>query len=83
MGYYSDGETVKPSFDPNNAMTRAEVGVMLSRLLRGNTYAGTEEMRYQNHLQALQKYQIMHSISSPLMLEIRKNVMVLLFRIGI
>jgi hypothetical protein len=34
MGYYSDGKTIKPTFNVNNEMTRAEVGVILSRMLR-------------------------------------------------
>jgi hypothetical protein len=39
MGYRSDGLTQKPHFDPNDKITRAEVATVISRMLRGNTYA--------------------------------------------
>jgi hypothetical protein len=38
MGYYADGIEVQPSFRPNDTMTRAEVGTLLSRLLWGDLY---------------------------------------------
>jgi hypothetical protein len=38
MGYYSDGETIKESFLPNDNITRAEVATTISRMLRGNKY---------------------------------------------
>jgi hypothetical protein len=50
MGYYSDGETTKERFFPNGDITRAEVATIISRMLRGNIYKGTEEERYQKHL---------------------------------
>jgi len=34
MGYYSDGETQKDAFSPNDRITRAEVATILSRMLR-------------------------------------------------
>jgi hypothetical protein len=81
MGYYSDGKTVKPMFNTNGTVTRAEIGVILSRILRGNTYAGTEQEWYQKHLQALHKRGIMNFISEPMMLELRGNTLLMLQRI--
>jgi hypothetical protein len=37
MGYYSDGETIKETFLPNEPINRAEVATTISRMLRGNT----------------------------------------------
>jgi hypothetical protein len=82
MGYYSDGITIKSSFSPNDFLTRAEVGVILSRLLRGNKYAGTEENWYRRHLQALREEEIMQYIDAPMMQELRGNVFLMLMRIS-
>ena len=82
MGYWSNGTEVKPDFSPNQTLTRAEAGVILSRMLRGNTYAGDENKRYQDHLQALQSENIMHYISTPMMKELRGNVLLMLRRLS-
>ncbi|MEI7919553.1 MAG: hypothetical protein WCH65_05130 [bacterium] len=39
MGYETDGITKKQSFDPSEIVDRAQFGTVLSRLLRGTTYA--------------------------------------------
>ena len=82
MGYWSDGKTVKSDFSPNQTLTRAEAGVILSRLLRGNAYAGDENSWYEYHLQALQSENIMHYISTPMMKELRGNVLIMLRRLS-
>jgi hypothetical protein len=81
MGYQANGSDIQPSFRPNNFLTRAEVGVLLSRLLRGTTYAGTETQWYQSHLQALRTKDIMHVIDDPMMQELRGNALIMLKRI--
>jgi hypothetical protein len=55
MGRSFDGTEIKSAFYPNDSITLAEVATSLSRLLRGETYKGSEKWRYQNHLLALQK----------------------------
>ena len=55
MGYYSDGATQQETFSPNNPVSRAEVATILSRMLRGEKYQGSEQWRYHSHLLALQK----------------------------
>ena len=82
MGYWSNGVDIKPTFDVNDIITRAEVGVIISRLLRGNTYAGNEENRYKAHLNALNEAGIMNFISDPMMVELRGNVFIMLQRIS-
>jgi hypothetical protein len=80
MGYYSDGIIVKSTFSPNDSMTRAEVGVVLSRMLRGTSYADTEEQRYQKHLEALRKAGIMKTISNPMRKELRGTTLLMFQR---
>jgi hypothetical protein len=55
MGYWANGVDIKSAFSPNEIITRAEVATVLSRMLRGETYVGTETFWYENHLQALKK----------------------------
>ncbi|MDD3868517.1 MAG: leucine-rich repeat domain-containing protein [Candidatus Absconditabacteria bacterium] len=81
MGYRADGLTVKKEFTPYGELTRAEVGTILSRLLRGNTYnAESEDAWYENHLLALNKEKIINDISQPFMKELRGNVFLMLRR---
>ncbi|MDR0859681.1 MAG: hypothetical protein LBO09_01495 [Candidatus Peribacteria bacterium] len=49
-------------------------------MLRGNTYAGTEEQWYQKHLEALREKGIMKLIDTPMMLELRGNMFIMLMR---
>jgi hypothetical protein len=82
MGMYDDGIQVQDNFFPKNSITRAEVGTILSRLLRGTTYATQEgdETYYSRHLQALKKAGIMNFISNPDMLELRGNILLMLWK---
>ena len=82
MGYFSDGETIKPDFSPNDTITHAEVATLLSRMLRGNTYKGTEQYRYHNHLLILQKIKVLPSGSDPMHNETRGGVIEALRRIS-
>jgi hypothetical protein len=82
MGYQSDGVRMQEKFRPDDVITRAEVGTLLSRLLRGNLYAGDEEHWYQGHLLALREAGIMKVIDVPMMLELRGNMFIMLQRMG-
>jgi hypothetical protein len=82
MGYYANGVEVQPAFRPNDKITRAEVGTLLSRLLWGNTYAGDEEHWYEGHLDALREEGIMKLIEVPMMWELRGNMFIMLMRMG-
>jgi hypothetical protein len=78
MGYWANGRDEKSAFSPNALITKAEVATVISRLLRGTTYAGTEEFWYHSHLLALKKAGIMIDDTAPLNREIRKNVFAIL-----
>ncbi|MDR0370062.1 MAG: S-layer homology domain-containing protein [Candidatus Peribacteria bacterium] len=82
MGYYADGETTKEKFFPNGDITRAEVVTIISRMLRGNTYKGTEEERYQKHLLALKKENIIQTDRNPMEVELREYVFLMLYRVA-
>jgi hypothetical protein len=74
MGLLADGETVKNHFNPNDYVTRAEFGTVLSRLLYGKTYDVANTLginRYIKHLQALKDHGIMTKIDVPTMKELR------------
>ncbi|MDR0860575.1 MAG: hypothetical protein LBO09_06465 [Candidatus Peribacteria bacterium] len=74
MGYYSDGVTVKPNFDPNAKLPLTELATTISRLLRGEKYKGSGEWRYQSHLLALQKAGIIPFNLDPMKNELREEV---------
>ncbi|MDR0649963.1 MAG: hypothetical protein LBG59_00710 [Candidatus Peribacteria bacterium] len=78
MGYYSDGVTIKPAFNPNAFVTLAEIATTFSRLFRGNMYQGSEQWRYHNHLLALQKIGIIPQNIDPMKTEQRKNILKML-----
>ncbi|MDR3168382.1 MAG: hypothetical protein LBU27_01060 [Candidatus Peribacteria bacterium] len=80
MGMHGDGIGVQEAFFPNRTITRAEVGTILSRLLRGTTYATQlgDETYYGRHLQALKNAGIIKTISHPEMLELRGNILIML-----
>jgi hypothetical protein len=82
MGMQGDGVQVKTDFIPNTVLMRAEAGTILSRLLRGTQYATTEANRYQKHLEALREEEIMKSISTPMMKELRGNMFIMLMRMS-
>jgi hypothetical protein len=74
MGLQADGTTPKKAFNPNETITLAEVATTISRLLRGETYKGSDQRRYQNHLLALQKAGIIPRNAEPMRKELRVNV---------
>ena len=81
MGRESDGRQTKRNFDPNNYVTRAEFGTVLSRLIFANKYNTADSVhRYNKHLQILQQIQIMNDISKPTMKELRGYVLLMLKR---
>jgi len=69
MGLDANGTQVS-TFSPNDEVTRAQFGTVLSRTLRGNQYNGGEPF-YSNHLDALQKAEIMKHIDAPENKELR------------
>lgn len=78
MWLKADG-TPSIKFYPNNRVTRAQFGTMLSRVLYGDLY-NRSTGRYGGHLQALKDTGIMNNITNPLMLELRWYVMLMLMR---
>jgi hypothetical protein len=82
MGMNGDGVGVQEEFFPTRTITRAEVGTILSRLLRGATYAtqSSNETYYGRHLQALKNAGIIKVISQPEMLELRGNIFLMLLK---
>jgi hypothetical protein len=85
MGLQPNGYTPKPSFDPNDIITRAEFGTILSRLVYGdkyNVYTG-EETKYQwyeKHLAALRRDKVMTKIDDPFVGEWRSWILLMLYR---
>ena len=72
MGREADGLSTKKMFDPNEIMTRAQFGTVLSRLLYGTKYNTSDFASwYIQHLDALHTAGIMNDISNPTMEEIR------------
>ena len=69
MGLDANGLQVS-TFSPNDEVTRAQFGTVLSRTLRGNQYNGGEPF-YIFHLNALQKAVIMKQIDTPENKELR------------
>ncbi|MFA7717167.1 MAG: S-layer homology domain-containing protein [Candidatus Absconditabacterales bacterium] len=79
MGINPDG-TPKQEFNPNDYLTRAQFGTILSRTLWGDTYDGGDPY-YSNHLLALQAAGIMNDIANPsLRMELRGYVLLMLMR---
>ena len=79
MGIHTDN-TPLIDFMPNQIVSRAEFGTVLSRLLRGDTYNDSDPY-YLKHLQALKKAGIMTQIDSPLeWQEQRKRAWLMLMR---
>ena len=67
------------NFNPNEQVTRAQFGTVMSRILWGNTYnVGTPY--YASHLNALANAGIMTQISNPSMKELRGYVMIMMKR---
>jgi hypothetical protein len=66
-------------FRPNDKVTRAEFGTVLSRALRGDKYDGGTPY-YADHLAALQDVDVMTNISNPSGLEVRGYVRLMMKR---
>jgi len=67
------------TFNPQDTITRAQFGTILSRLIRGNTYEWGIKY-YTNHLNALQTADIMTQISNHSMHELRWYVLLMMKR---
>jgi hypothetical protein len=70
---------LKPAFSPNASITVAEVATILSRILRWETYKGSEQWRYHNHLLALQKAGIIPRAVDSMSQAFRGNIFTMLF----
>ena len=82
MGLNADG-TPNTIFRPNDTVTRAEFGTVLSRLLYGSTHNSMDvgdDNWFSAHLQALEDAEIMTKIEAPFMQELRGRVMLMLMR---
>jgi hypothetical protein len=79
MGRWNNGRT-NNEFAPEQVVTRAQFGTVLSRALWGTAYNTTEEEYYVSHLKALNKIGIMKTINNPLNIEMRWYVMLMLMR---
>jgi len=66
-------------FRPNDKVTRAEFGTVLSRALRGDKYNGGTPY-YADHLEALQDANVMNNISNPSAFEVRGYVRLMMQR---
>lgn len=73
-------------FNPNKYVTRAQFGTMLSRLLYGDSYnidLWSAIPFYQEHLEILQKNNIMTKINNPITkVEIKSWIMLMMYRIS-
>ena len=76
LGLMGQGIT---AFNPNGAVTRAQFGTVLSRVLRGEENEGGTPY-YAKHLSALKDAGIMTNISNPMANEIRGYVMLMMQR---
>ncbi len=82
MGLHSDGKTPKDNFDPLDIVTRAELGTVLSRLIWNEKYDNnTTDLRYKDHLDALNKDGIIQYIDNPYRKEIYSYAVLMLMRI--
>ena len=85
MGLEPDGITPKKVFDPEDYVTRAQFGTVLSRLIYGETYNIPKNEQqlytwYHKHLRALNRDHIMKQINQPSSLEKRAWVLLMLKR---
>jgi len=78
MGLMGVGIT---AFKPNDIVTRAQFGTVLSRALYGNINNDGDPY-YINHLQALRQEGIMTNIATPSAPEVRGYVMLMMMRAG-
>ncbi len=83
MGRHADGKTKLTNFMPNESVNRAQFWTVLSRTIFGethNVHSGEYYERYQKHLLALNKKNIMKIINTPWMIEVRWRVMLTMMR---
>ncbi len=69
------------AFKPNDRVTRAQFGTVLSRALYGESYNDGDPY-YVRHLQALKEAKIMNDVSTPNASEVRGYVMLMMMRAG-
>jgi hypothetical protein len=81
MGHTANGQEVQLSFHPYQALSLAEVATIISRLLRGDIYAGSEEYWYHSHILALQKAGSIPIELNPLKIESREEVYTILRKV--
>lgn len=67
-------------FNPNGNLTRAQLGTILSRLLRGSTHDLNTTDYYKDHLAALKTAGIMNNTTDATIKEKRGNIMIMLMR---
>ena len=79
MGWKNDKSGLIDAFRPSDKVTREELAAVLSRYLYGDEHAGADMLE---HLKALQEDGIMTDISSPLSIELRGYVLIMLQRIA-
>jgi hypothetical protein len=82
MGYYADGQTTQPTFNPNAPMTVAELATTVSRLLWGTYFRGSDQWRYHNHLLAIQKSHLIPMNFSPTQTIIKKEASTVLSQLS-
>jgi hypothetical protein len=80
MGINPDG-TPLDNFRPNDFVTRAEFGTVLSRLLRGDAYEYENGLYYTYHLNALREARIITNID-PTLQELRGWIFLQLLRVA-
>jgi len=80
MWLHTDWITVKPNFNPNDYVDRAQFGTIMSRLIFWWQYNGNTDNRYIDHLKALKQYKVMKYIDTPAMKELRWYVMIMMQR---
>lgn len=84
MGLHGDGSPWEV-FRPDDVLTRAEFGTLLSRMLRWVTYNSADpnaENRYEGHLQALKDSGIMQHIETPWAVELRVYAWIIFMRLS-
>lgn len=83
MWWKNDKSSIIQYFKPNNTVTRAEFGTVLSRFLYWDTHNWdvSENGWYTKHLMALKLNAIMKKIDQPMINEIRWYVMIMMKRV--
>lgn len=83
MWWKNDGKQTIENFRPNDILTRAELGTVLSRYMYWATNMwDISSNYYMKHLEALHEAKIMNKIDNPDMKELRWNIMIMLQRIS-